>query len=174
MTKSKLVVLVGSFAAVAFLGYEASSGLATIGTLPMNVSHYRTPGDVVNANGSWKKVGGNLDAQYGELIQWPNTVQIRCDINAGECKEDGARVTDWSGSRYLILFPVEYRIISWEDGILLAQQLNSSGAETTAYDVTLRISVKDKAVTRTSHGKRTNFSGRDSDLSGEWLEEVLK
>jgi hypothetical protein len=72
----------------------------------------------------------------------------------------------------VILFPVEYRIISWDDGILLAQQLSSSGAATTAYDVTLRISVKDKTVTRTSHGKRTNFSGRD--LSGEWLEEVLK
>jgi hypothetical protein len=104
MTKLKLVVLVGSFAAVAFLGYKASSTFATIGTLPMNVGHYRTRGDVVNASGRWKKVGGDLDARYGELIvQGPNTAQIRCDTHAGECTEDGARVVDWSGSRYLIV-----------------------------------------------------------------------
>lgn len=172
MNKPKLAVLVASYGAAAFVGYEASRKLSKIGTPPISVSHYRAMGDVVNAEGSWKRVGGH-DMTTPE----PNTVRIRCDTHEGQCTMDEAQVEDWSGFRYLRLVDtVEYRIISWEAGILVAQAVDSSGAAFKSHDITLRISVDDKSVTRTWHGKRmAKFLGeKDVDLSSEWLEETLR
>ena len=126
MTKPRLVALAGAFGAVAFLGYEISRRLLEIGTLPtLNVRRYTIgPGAVILAEGSWKKAGGS-----GMAVPEPNAVRIRCDTNAGECKMDEAQVEDWSGSRYLRLLETEdYHIVSWGDGILVAQALNSYGA----------------------------------------------
>jgi hypothetical protein len=81
-----------------------------------------------------------------------------------------------SGFRQLqLLETVEYHIISWEGGILVAQAVDSSGTAPKAHDVTLRMSTNDKSVTRTWHGKlMKNFLGeKDVDLSSEWLEEIL-
>jgi hypothetical protein len=172
MTKPRLVALAGAFGAVAFLGYEISRRLLEIGTLPtLNVRRYTIgPGAVILAEGSWKKAGGS-----GMAVPEPNAVRIRCDTNAGECKMDEAQVEDWSGSRYLRLLETEdYHIVSWGDGILVAQALNSYGAAPEDHDVTLRISVTDKTVTRTWHGKRMKLLGKNVDLSSEWLEETLK
>jgi hypothetical protein len=81
-----------------------------------------------------------------------------------------------SGIRRLrLLDTVEYRIISWEGGVLVAQAGDSSGAAFKSHDVTLMISVNDKSVTRTWHGKRmVKIGEKDVDLSSEWLEETLK
>jgi hypothetical protein len=87
MTKPKLVVLVSSFAVVAFLGYEASSWYSKIEPSAMSLSHYRTIGDVVNAEGTWKKVGG-----HEMVTPEPNTVRIRCDTHEGQCTMNEAQV----------------------------------------------------------------------------------
>lgn len=85
----------------------------------------------------------------------PNTVRSRCDTHEGHCAMDEVHVVEFSSFRHLRLFETaEYRIISWEDGILAAQAPDSSGTAFTDHDITLRISVKDKTVTRTWHGKR--------------------
>jgi len=173
LTKPKLAVLVGSYVAVASLGYEASIWHSKISSSPMSVSHYRTTGDVVKAEGSWKKVGG-----HDMITPEPNTARIRCDTYEGQCTMDEAQVGEIApGFRQLqLLETVQYRIISRDGGILVAQAGDSSGAAFSSHDVTLRISVDDKSVTRTWHGKRmAKFLGeKDVDLTSEWLEETLQ
>jgi len=173
MTKPKLAVLVGSYVAVAYLGYEVSVWHSKIRSSPMSVSHYHTVGDVVKVEGSWKKVGG-----HDMITPEPNTVRIRCDTHEGQCTMDEAQVEGIvSGLRRLqLLETVQYRIISWDGGILVAQAADSSGVAFTSHDVTLRISVNDKSVARTWHGKRmaTFLGEKDVDLTSEWLEEALE
>src|SRR5665213_2683472 len=108
------------------------------------------------------------------IVPEPNVVRIRCDVRAGTCTMDEAHVEDLTGFRYLRLFePEDYHIISWEGGVLVAQLLNTYGVAPPDHDWNLRISVKDKTVTMTAHGKRLNLLGKDVDLSNEWIEEVL-
>jgi hypothetical protein len=167
MTKARRVLLIGSYFAVAFLGYIASSIISKIDTLPMNVTQ---SGDVIHAEGSFKKVGGR-----DMIVPTPNVVRIRCDVHAGACTMDEAHVEGTRGSAYLRLFePEDYHIISWEGGVLVAQLLNTYGVPPPDHDWTLRISVKDKTVTMTAHGKRLNLLGENVDLSNEWIEEVLR
>jgi len=173
MTKPRLAVLVGSYLAVAYLGYDVSVWRSKIRSFPMSVSHYRTIGDVVKVEGSWKKVGG-----HDMITPEPNTVRIRCDTHEGQCTMDEEQVWEIiSGFRHLqLLETVQYRIISWDGGIMVAQAGDASGAAFKSHDVTLRISVNDKSVSRTWHGKRmAKFLGeQDVDLTSEWLEETLQ
>jgi hypothetical protein len=119
-------------------------------------------GDVVRAEGSWRKVGGTLWAS-----PMPNTYRIECNTRSLECREDGAWIDNLpSGSLGLELLPtVEYRIVSWKDGILIAEHEFSNG------NSTLRISVSDKTASRTWRGTRARGVGLDAD---KWREEVLQ
>ena len=163
--RSTLLVLTTATAAC---GIGIMYSRREIHTLKMSVTR---AGDLVAAEGSWKKAGG-----HGMVVPELDTAKIRCDVRAGECKEDAAEVNELvSGYRTLQLLETqEYRITSWDDGTLVARAIDSSGGTPTGYDVILRISVKDKTVTRTWHGKRSKFVGNDMDLSSDWLEEILK
>lgn len=136
-----------------------------IHTLGIHVSQFS---NTVLVEGCWERVGGQ-----GMIVPQPNTTRIRCDLAEKTCQEDGAEVDELvSGYRTLqLLEPQSYRVTSWKDGILVAEVLQESPK---SHDITLRISVKDKAVTRTWHGNKVRFLGDNVDLTGEWLEERLK
>jgi hypothetical protein len=61
----------------------------------------------------------------------------------------------------------DFQIVSWQDGILTAEDRRDS-----KYDVTLRISVKDKSVTRAEHETRSRgIEGADPN---NWFVATLR
>jgi len=96
-------------------------------TAPLSVY---SSGESISAEGSWRKAAGMRTANP-EL----NTFRIRCNTRTLECTEDGAWIASVDGTPFLQLLPtIEYRVVSWQDGVLLAEHQHSNS------DCTLRIS----------------------------------
>jgi hypothetical protein len=127
-------------------------------TAPLSVY---SSGESISAEGSWRKAAGTRTAN-----PQPYTVRIRCNTHTLECTEDGAWIASVNGAPFLQLLPtIEYRVVSWHDGVLLAEHEYSNS------DCTLRISLTDKRASRTSRGTRARGMDFEAD---KWLEEVLQ
>ncbi len=116
------------------------NSLPKIITVPLSVRQY---GESISAEGSWRKSAGTM-------VEPPvNTWKIACNVRTGECTLDSAEVSNLLGPYTLSLSPGQvYRVTSWKDGVLVAEP-----TESRTHDVTLRISITDKTVTRIWQGK---------------------
>jgi hypothetical protein len=125
---------------VLLLAAMSCNRLPKIITVPLSVRQY---GENVLAEGSWRKSAGTM-------VEPPvNTWKISCNIRSSECTLDSAEVSDLLGPYTLSLSTGQaYRITSWKDGVLVAEP-----TESRTHDVTLRISITDKTVTRIWQGK---------------------
>jgi hypothetical protein len=145
------------------IGMVSCNRTSSLNTLPMNISSSR---DHIRVEGSWRKIGGT-----GDATPVPNVFRIDCNTREMSCIENGAWIDPGYGNwlerwPFLRLLPsAEYQVIRWEDGILLAEHAYSNS------DCTLRISIRDKKISRTWRGTRARGTDLDAD---KWMEEVLQ